>query len=100
MDLKDAMSGPRIVTLTVNPAVDVAADAAEVRPVHKIRTFGDRYDPGGGGINVARVVHELGGDTLAMFAAGGVTGQFERSRCETRVSATGRSTADQSLSSP
>ena len=76
MDLKDAMSGPRIVTLTVNPAVDVAADAAEVRPVHKIRTFGERYDPGGGGINVARVVHELGGDTLALFAAGGVTGQF------------------------
>ena len=76
MDLKDAMSGPRIVTLTVNPAVDVAADAVEVRPVHKIRTFGERYDPGGGGINVARVVHELGGDTLALFAAGGVTGQF------------------------
>ncbi|MGZ3339366.1 MAG: 1-phosphofructokinase family hexose kinase [Reyranella sp.] len=70
------MSGPRIVTLTVNPAVDVAADAAEVRPVHKIRTFDERYDPGGGGINVARVVHELGGDTVALFAGGGVTGRF------------------------
>ena len=70
------MSGPRIATLTVNPAVDVAAEASEVRPVHKIRTFGDRYDPGGGGINVARVVHELGGDTAAVFAAGGVTGRF------------------------
>ena len=70
------MSGPRIATLTVNPAVDVAAEAAEVRPVHKIRTFGDRYDPGGGGINVARVAHELGGDTTAVFAAGGVTGRF------------------------
>jgi len=34
------MSGPRIVTLTVNPAVDVAAEAAEVRPVHKIRISG------------------------------------------------------------
>jgi 6-phosphofructokinase 2 len=72
------MSGPRIVTLTVNPAVDVAADAAEVRPVHKIRTFDERYDPGGGGINVARVVHELGGDTMAMFAAGGVTGHSSK----------------------
>jgi 6-phosphofructokinase 2 len=71
-----AMNGPRIVTLTVNPAVDMAAGAAEVRPVHKIRTFGEHYDPGGGGINVARVVHELGGDTLALFAAGGVTGRF------------------------
>lgn len=70
------MSGPRIVTLTVNPAVDMAAEAAEVRPAHKIRTFDERYDPGGGGINVARVVHELGGDTMAVFAAGGVTGRF------------------------
>ena len=53
------MLGPRIVTLTVNPAVDMAAQALAVRPVHKIRTFGERYDPGGGGINVARVIHEL-----------------------------------------
>ena len=50
--------------------------AAKVRPVHKTRTFGEHYDPGGGGINVARVIHELGGDTLALFAAGGVTGRF------------------------
>jgi len=70
------MNSPRIVTLTVNPALDMAAQAAEVRPVHKIRTFGERYDPGGGGINVARVIHELGGNTLALFAAGGVTGRF------------------------
>jgi 6-phosphofructokinase 2 len=73
---EDAMNRQRIVTLTVNPAVDMAAEAAEVCPTHKIRTFGEHYDPGGGGINVARVIHELGGDTLALFAAGGVTGRF------------------------
>lgn len=66
----------RIVTLTVNPAVDMAAQALAVRPVHKIRTFDEQYDPGGGGINVARVIHELGGETLALFAAGGGTGRF------------------------
>jgi 6-phosphofructokinase 2 len=71
-----APDGARIVTLTVNPAVDMAAQAVEVHPVHKIRTFDERYDPGGGGINVARVVHELGGNVLALFAAGGVTGRF------------------------
>jgi 6-phosphofructokinase 2 len=70
------MNGQRIVTLTVNPAVDMAAEAAGVRPVHKIRTFGEHCDPGGGGINVARVIHELGGDTVALLAAGGVTGRF------------------------
>ena len=72
----DRMLGPRIVTLTVNPAVDMAAQALAVRPVHKIRTFGERYDPGGGEINVARVIHELGGDSLAVVATGGVTGRF------------------------
>ena len=66
----------RIVTLTVNPAVDLSAQAASVQPGHKIRTFDERYDPGGGGINVARVIRELGGETLALFASGGVTGRF------------------------
>ncbi len=66
----------RIVTLTVNPAVDLATTAKSVVPGHKIRTFDERYDPGGGGINVAKVVSELGGQTLALFASGGVTGRF------------------------
>ena len=43
---------PRIVTLTLNPAVDLACKAPEVRPTHKIRTFDERFDPGGGGINI------------------------------------------------
>jgi 6-phosphofructokinase 2 len=66
----------RITTLTVNPAVDLAARAASVQPGHKVRTFGERYDPGGGGINVARVVTALGGNALALLASGGVTGRF------------------------
>jgi 6-phosphofructokinase 2 len=70
------MTISRILTLTANPALDVASEAPIVRPVHKIRTFGERYDAGGGGLNVARVVHELGGDTLALFPAGGATGQM------------------------
>ncbi len=49
-----------IVTLTLNPAIDGACEAERVQPTHKTRTTGDRYDPGGGGINVARVVSELG----------------------------------------
>lgn len=65
-----------ILTLTVNPALDVAVLAPSVRPTHKIRTSGAQYDPGGGGINVARVVHELGGEALALFASGGATGKF------------------------
>ena len=67
---------PRIITLTLNPAVDMACTAASVRPTHKTRTFEERYDPGGGGINVARVVHVFGGDGLALIMTGGVTGRL------------------------
>jgi 6-phosphofructokinase 2 len=64
----------RIVTLTLNPAIDGAAEAEEVRPIRKVRTWGERYDPGGGGINAARVVQELGGEVFAIYLSGGTTG--------------------------
>jgi 6-phosphofructokinase 2 len=53
-----------------------SGDAAEIRPVHRIRSFDERYNPGGGVINVARMAHERGGDTLALFAdyPGGIPG--------------------------
>jgi 6-phosphofructokinase 2 len=64
----------RIVTVTLNPAVDLACSAEQVRPTHKVRTFDEHIDPGGGGINVARVLHALGADVLALIVAGGVSG--------------------------
>lgn len=66
----------RIITLTLNPTVDIAAEADAVRPVHKIRTRAETFDPGGGGVNVSRVVRELGGETLAVILAGGVSGRL------------------------
>jgi 6-phosphofructokinase 2 len=66
---------PRLITLTLNPALDLAADADSVVPTHKIRMHHEHADPGGGGVNVARVIHELGGDTLAVLAAGGASGR-------------------------
>ncbi|MDH4075923.1 MAG: 1-phosphofructokinase family hexose kinase [Acidimicrobiia bacterium] len=64
-----------IVTLTLNPSIDAACQADTVQPIHKIRTSGERFDAGGGGINVARVIRELGGDALAVYFAGGITGK-------------------------
>ena len=64
-----------ILTLTLNPAVDIACATAEVVPQHKLRTHGERMDPGGGGVNVARVLHELGAETLAVVLSGGVFGR-------------------------
>ena len=63
-----------IVTLTPNPAIDGSCDARRVRPTHKVRTTSMRYDPGGGGINVARVVQRMGGNVRAIYMAGGATG--------------------------
>ncbi len=64
-----------IVTLTLNPAIDASCQADEVWPIRKIRTSNERYEPGGGGINVARVIGELGGEALAVYCAGGLMGQ-------------------------
>lgn len=63
-----------ILTLTLNPSVDGSAETDVVRHTHKIRTSNERYDPGGGGINVARVIEELGARACAVYAAGGATG--------------------------
>ncbi|MGY4868816.1 1-phosphofructokinase family hexose kinase [Mycolicibacterium elephantis] len=68
------MTTPRIVTLTMNPALDIATSADAVRPTEKIRCGSGRYDPGGGGINVARVAHVLGARVSAVFPVGGPIG--------------------------
>jgi 6-phosphofructokinase 2 len=66
---------PDIITFTINPAVDISTSVAVVRPSHKLRCVAPRRDPGGGGINVARVVARFGGDVLAVFTAGGPIGE-------------------------
>ncbi|MCB1371326.1 MAG: 1-phosphofructokinase family hexose kinase [Rhodobacteraceae bacterium] len=63
-----------IVTLTLNPCIDGACEAERIHPSHKIRTSNERYDPGGGGINVARVIVELGRPALPVYLSGGATG--------------------------
>src|SRR6266540_3015302 len=65
---------PLILTLTMNPALDIATTTGIVVPTEKLRCGEPRYDPGGGGINVARAVHLLGGEARAIFPAGGMSG--------------------------
>lgn len=69
----------RVAILTMNPAIDGACEAEAVFPTHKIRTHDERYDPGGGGINVARVLARLGralslAPVEVIYLAGGATG--------------------------
>jgi len=63
-----------IVTLTLNPCIDASSEADHVQPMRKNRVTNERFDPGGGGINVARVVEILGGTAHAIYLAGGLTG--------------------------
>jgi 6-phosphofructokinase 2 len=69
-----SMQQPAVTTVTLNPTVDMSSDADEVRPTHKIRTSGERLDPGGGGINVARVLQRLNVPVEAIYLAGGASG--------------------------
>ena len=67
-------AAPLIVTLTMNPAIDVSASVDYVVPDDKLRCGPPTYEAGGGGINVARAIRKLGGDALALFPAGGPAG--------------------------
>ncbi len=67
-------SRAQIVTLTMNPALDITTSVGVVRPTDKLRCTATRYDPGGGGINVARMAQVLGASVLAVFPAGGSHG--------------------------
>lgn len=66
----------KIVTLTMNPALDVATGIHSVAPEIKLRCSGPRFHPGGGGINVSRALRFLGGQSSAVYAAGGHTGSM------------------------
>jgi 6-phosphofructokinase 2 len=63
-----------IATLTMNPTLDITTSVDRVRSTDKLRCQGARHDPGGGGINVARVARVLGASVTAVFPAGGPTG--------------------------
>lgn len=67
-----------ILTVTMNPAVDIATSTDKLVPTHKLRCRVPHRHPGGGGINVARVVHRLGGDCAALYPAGGAMGDLLR----------------------
>ena len=78
MDASRSTTLRPILTLTINPALDVSTSTPNVVGEHKMRCGLSRLDPGGGGINVSRVIQRLGGQTLAIYAAGGPTGEAYR----------------------
>jgi 6-phosphofructokinase 2 len=71
-----------VLTITMNPSIDISSTVDRVIPSRKLRCGSARRDPGGGGINVARVIDRLGHDVTALFPAGGGVGHQLRALVE------------------
>ncbi|EPR9082535.1 6-phosphofructokinase II [Cronobacter dublinensis] len=65
----------RIFTLTLAPSLDSATLTPQIYPEGKLRCSAPVFEPGGGGINVARAIVHLGGSATALFPTGGATGE-------------------------
>jgi 6-phosphofructokinase 2 len=65
----------KIYTLTLAPSLDSATLTPQMYPEGKLRCSAPIFEPGGGGINVARAITFLGGKATAIYPAGGATGE-------------------------
>lgn len=65
-----------VLTITMNPALDVSTAVDEVRHTSKLRCEPMQRRAGGGGVNVARELHHLGVDAVAFYTAGHSTGRM------------------------
>ena len=51
----------KIVTLTLNPALDKSTSVDHISPENKLRCSAMHFDAGGGGVNVSKAISRLGG---------------------------------------
>ncbi|MEE9453588.1 MAG: 1-phosphofructokinase family hexose kinase [Paracoccaceae bacterium] len=65
-----------ILTITLNPALDISGSVDEIVIGPKLRCDGGQIDPGGGGVNVSRAIKILGGESHAFVATAGVLGDL------------------------
>ncbi len=64
-----------LLTLTLNPALDLSFEVPQILAGPKLRTGPVLAEAGGGGINAARMIAALGGRVTALACLGGATGQ-------------------------
>jgi 6-phosphofructokinase 2 len=65
-----------ITTITFNPCIDKSTSISALKPDKKLRCSAPVFEPGGGGINVARAIKKIGGEALAIYPSGGYSGKF------------------------
>lgn len=66
----------KILTVTFNPVIDKSTTIPALIAEKKLRCSAPNFEPGGGGINVARAIRKLGGEATALYLAGGYSGVF------------------------
>jgi 1-phosphofructokinase len=73
---QQGVNSMNIITVTLNPAVDltVTVDNLKKNEIHIVRSL--RKDSGGKGINVSKVLHNLGFRTIATGFIGGPSGTW------------------------
>ncbi len=64
-----------ILTVTLNPSIDISASAGKVEPEKKVRCKAPSYESGGGGINVSKALKNLGVPSTALYTCGGHSGK-------------------------
>lgn len=65
-----------VLTVTVNPAIDKSASIPALIADKKLKCSTPVFEPGGGGINVARTIKRLGEEAIALFFSGGHNGEI------------------------
>lgn len=73
-----------ILTLTLNPAVDKTLTLETFQLDGMNRAIASHQDPGGKGINVSKVIHALGGKSLALGFIGGSSGTYIESELRSK----------------
>ena len=66
----------KIITITLNPSIDKSTSIDKLIPEKKLKCAQPNFEPGGGGINVSRAIKRLGGESNAIYLAGGYSGHF------------------------
>ena len=65
---------PHVLTVTLNPALDVSMTVDHLVPEQKMRAHDVRREAGGGGVNVANVLRRLAVPATSLVVVGGAIG--------------------------
>jgi len=77
---------PPIVSLSLNPAIDLTYEINDLTHDQKTRATSTHYDPGGTGINVGRALEKLEANSFTCCITAGKMGEFLHSMLDQELS--------------